>query len=452
MKIIIAGDGKVGSTLARQLSLEGYDLTLVDVNARTLETIAEKYDVMAIQGNCASMGVLLEAGAKEADLLVAATGQDELNLLCCITAHGMNPNLHTIARIRNPQYTEQIYKMRDLFGLSLTINPEKQTAVEVERLLKYPGFLKRDTFAKGRVEIVEFRIDSKSKFCGVSLNDVYQIAKCAILVCAVLRDGKAIIPKGDFVLQEGDRIFVTAPTNNLTTLLKNISVITHKVKRVIICGGGRISYYLAQRLHKGGISVQIIEQKRERCEELAELLPGCSIIHGDASDQFLLENEGIESCDAVVTMTGLDELNMIVSLYAERCGVPQVITKVSRMDDGGILADMTMGSVVCPKELCSNTIVRYVRAMRNQTGAAHSVHRIAEGKVEALEFYANESTKHLGEPLKNLKLKKNVLIACISRRGVQEIPNGNSCLESGDSVIVVTRGDMVVYQLNDIFE
>lgn len=452
MKIIIAGNGKVGSALAKQLSREEYDLTLIDTSDRILENIAEQYDVMVVQGNCAAMKVLEEAEIKEADLLIATTGQDELNLLCCITAHGMNPKLHTIARIRNPEYTDQIYKMRDQFALSLSINPEKRTAEEIERLLKYPGFLRRDTFAKGRVEIVELRIDGESKLCNVSLNDMYRTAKCAILVCAVLRSGEAITPNGDFVLRDGDRIFVTAPADNLTILLKNLGVITHKVKRVILCGGGRISYYLAQRLQKSGITVQIIERDKERCEALASLLPDCCIIHGDASDQFLLENEGISDCDAVVTMTGLDELNMIISLYAQHCKVPQVITKVGHIGGGAILDNLPLGSVVCPKELCSNTIVRYVRAMRNQTGAARSVHRIADGNAEALEFRVDETTLHCRVPLKELKIKKNVLIVSISRGGEQEMPNGNSYLRPGDTVIVVTSGNTVIYQLNDIFE
>lgn len=452
MKIIIAGNGKIGCALARQLSLEGYDLTLIDVNGRKLENIAEQYDVMVVQGNCAAMDVLNQAGVKEADLLIATTAQDEVNLLCCITAHGLNPDLHTIARIRNPEYTDQIYKMRDLFALSLSVNPEKRTAAEIERLLKYPGFLRRETFAKGRIEIVELRINGESKLCNVSLNDMYQTAKCAILVCAVLRNGETITPNGDFVLRDGDRIFVTAPADNLTVLLKNLGVITHKVKRVILCGGGRISYYLAQRLRKSGITVQVIEQDKARCEELARLLPDACIIHGDASDQFLLENEGISSCDAVVTLTGLDELNMIISLYAKICKVPQVITKVGHVGGGAILDNLPLGSVICPKDLCSNTIVRYVRAMRNQTGAARSIHRIADGHAEALEFRVDETTLHCHVPLKDLKIKKNVLIASISQGGRQEIANGNSRFQPGDTVIVITSGDTVIYRLNDIFE
>ncbi len=452
MKIIIAGDGKMGATLTRQLSAEGYDLTLIDANLMALESSEERYDIMVVQGNCASMEVLEQAGIGEADLLIAVTGADEINLLCCMTAHGMNPALHTIARVRNPEYSDQIYKMRDMFALSMTVNPEKQAAVEMERLLKYPGFLKRDTFAQGRVEIVELRISADSRLCNVALNDMNNIVKCKILVCAVLRNGTAIAPDGNFVLREGDRIFVTAAARELTLLLKNLGVITHKVKRVILCGGGRVSYYLAKLLHRSGIDVHIIERNAERCLQLAAILPEADIIQGDASSQFLLEKEGITDCDALVTLTGLDELNMIISLYGTSCGVPQVITKLGRMDNTNILGNLSIGSIISPKELCSNTIVRYVRAMKNQTGAALTVHTIADGQAEAMEFVVEEGTRYLGRPLKELHLKKNVLVACITKGAAQEIPNGDSHFEQGDTVIIVTNGKKGIYQLNDIFE
>ncbi len=452
MKIIIAGDGKVGATLTRQLSAEGYDLTLIDANQMVLENSSEQYDIMAIQGNCASMSVLQQAGVRDADVLIAATSADEINLLCCMTAHGMNPNLHTIARIRNPEYTEQINKMWDVFALSLAVNPEKQTALEIERLLKYPGFLKRDTFAKGRVEIVELRVDADSKLCNVALNDMNTIVKCKILVCIVLRNGEAVAPDGNFVLREGDRIFVTAPAKELDILLKNLGIITHKARRVILCGGGRISYYLAERLEKSGVAVQIIEQNHERCVELAGRLPNTSIVQGDASSEYLLEREGIGSCDALVTMTGVDELNMVISMYGSVRGVPQIITKVSRVGNSSILSDLPLGSTISPKELCSNTIVRYVRAIEDQTGAAQSVHFIADGQAEALEFRVDENTLHCGEPLRDLKTKKNVLVVCITKESGQEIPNGNSFFSKGDTVIVVTIKGKVIYQLNDIFE
>lgn len=452
MKILIAGDGKVGATLTRQLSAEGYDLMLIDSNQKVLDSTMEQYDVMTVFGNCATKNVLLQAGIMETDLLIAATSADEINLLCCTTAHGLNPKLHTIARIRNPEYSDQIYEMRDIFALSMAVNPEQQAAAEIGRLLKYPGFLKRDTFAKGRVEIVELRVEAGSRLCNLPLNSLNSVVRSQVLVCVVLRNGEAIAPDGEFVLREGDRIFVTAPANNLSALLHNLGIITRKVRRVMLCGGGKISYYLAEQLQKTGMSVKLIERDYDRCVQLSELLPSVSIVHGDASSQMLLESEGISGCDALVTLTGLDELNMIVSLYGRSRGVPQVITKVGRAENSNLIDSLALGSVICPKELCCNTIVRYVRAMQNQEGAAIAVHFIADGKAEAIEFAVDQTTLHCGEPLKKIRLHKDILIVCITRGGKTEIPNGNSSFAVGDTVIVVTSSSAVVRQLNDIFE
>lgn len=451
MNIIVAGDGKVGGTLVRLLSAEGHDLTLIDLNQKTLESTVEQYDIMAVRGNCASMGVLLEAGIKDADLLIAVTGQDEVNLLSCMTAHGINPNLHTIARIRNPEYTDQIHRMRDLFALSMTVNPEKQAAREMERLLRFPGFLRRDSFAKGRTEIVELRVEENSRLKDVSLIEMYRIVKCRVLVCAVLRGGKAITPGGQFVLRAGDRIFVTAPTSNLALLLKNLDIGTHRVKKCLIGGGGRTAFYLAQLLEKDGIRVKILEKDYDRCRVLAGALDGCEIIHGDFSDRKVLESAGLSDCDAFLSLSGIDEINMVTSLYAASQGVRQVITHLGRPENGMLAGGLSIGSIICPRELCSNDIVRYVRAMENQTGAAISVHGIADGNAEAVEFLADEGTKNLGVPLKELRLRPNVLIASISHAGTVEIPHGASVLRSGDSVVVVTTERGTIDTLNDIF-
>ena len=452
MNIIVAGDGKVGSMLTRQLSVEGHDITVIDLNSQVLGASVERYDVISVHGNCASMAVLQQAGVKDADLLIAATNQDEVNLLCCTTAHALNPKLHTIARIRDPEYTEQIYRMRDVFGLSMVINPENQAAVEMERLLKYPGFLRRDTFAKGRTEIVELRVDANSKLNNVKLMDLRGIVKCQVLVCAVLRDGNATAPKGDFVLREGDRVFVTALSHNLTTLLKNLGILTRRVRDVTICGGGRISYYLASRLQKSGISTRIIERSYDRCQELCELLPETDILHGDVSEEDLLESEGLDRTDALVSMTGLDELNMIVSLYASSRGVPKVITKLGSIGNRSVIDSLNLGSVICPRELVCNNIVRYVRAMENQTGAAITVHAIADGRAEALEFLVDDSTKYVGIPLKQIKLKPDILLVSIAHGANTEIANGDSVFQKGDIVVVVdTNSREIIRQLNDIF-
>ena len=451
MKIIIAGAGKIGMTLAQQLTKEGHDLTIIDTRRSVLEIAQERFDAMTLSGNCAYRTTLLDAGIRDADLLIAVTGADEVNLLTCMTAHGLNKKLHTIARVRDPEYSEQVMAMRSIFPLSLTVNPERRTAQEIERLLKYPGFLRRDTFAKGRAEIVELRVEEDSPLCGGALWDLNNKLNCQVLVCAVLRAGTAITPKGNFVLEEGDRIFVTAPKNQLTRLLKKLGILTRKVRNVMLCGGGRVSRYLADFLSDDGISVTILENDPERCRELSELLPEASVILGNCTNKATLESQGIREYDALVTLTGQDETNMVISLYADSCGVPQIITKLSHRENTAIADAMNLGSMISPRELCANTIVRYVRAMENQTGAAISVHAIADGQVEAVEFLADESIKNRGIPLRQLKLKPDVLIASITRGSRTQIGSGDSTIEAGDTVVVVTGHRSSLQQLGDIF-
>ena len=451
MNIIIAGSGRVGLTLAQKLSAEGHDLTIIDENFALLEGSMERFDVIAVHGNCASLEVLEQAKVKDADLLIAVTNADEVNLLCCTTAHGINPKLHTIARIRNPEYTEQIFRLRHVFGLSMAINPEKQAAVEIHRLLKYPGFLQRDVFAKGRTEIVELKIDKESPLCGLSLIEMSKTIKCRVLVCAVLRNEEAFVPSGTFIMEPNDRIFVTSSTENLSILLKNAGILTRRVKTCLLCGGGRVSHYLAAMLEESHIETRIVESDADRCNELCALLPDSDISHGDCSDLEILEQEGLDGCDALVTLTGRDELNMITSLYASSRGVPQVITKLAEKGSNAVINTLGLGSVICPKELCCDDIIRYVRAMQNQTGAALSVHAIAAGQVEAMEFMVDNQTKFCGTALKELRLKPNTLIASIAHGSHTEIANGNSSFQQGDLLVVVTSNRGSVRQINDIF-
>ena len=450
MDIIIAGAGKAGMTLARQLAAEKHNITLIDEDRFVLDEATEQLDAIAVCGNCASREVLLEAGIENAELVIAATNADEVNLLCCMTAHGLLPTVHTIARIRNPEYADQVMTMPEVFPLSMTVNPEKQAAVEIQRLLKYPGFLRRDTFAKGRVEIVELRVDERSKLKDVALCDLSGVTRCKVLVCAVLRQGNAVAPSGNFVLRQGDRIFVTAPTDVLAELLKNLGIITRPVRNVMICGGGRVSFYLADLLEKDNIQVRLIDRNRDRCIQLASLLKKTEVVCGDCSNQTLLNNQGIDRMDAVCSLTGVDETNMIISLYSNSREIPQIITKLSRGES--LIADaLPLGSVICPKELCSNNIVRYVRAMENQTGAAVSVHTIADGQVEAVEFTVDSATRNCGVPLKKLKLRANVLIASITHGTDTQIPGGDSFFQVGDTVVVVTGGRGILQNINDIF-
>lgn len=451
MKIIVAGDGKVGQMLTRQLSREGHDLTLIDSNPEALEATMEHYDVMSVVGNCASMAVLRNAGVESADLLITATGADETNLLCCMTAHGMNPAIHTIARIRKPEYMESTYTMRRQFALSLVVNPERQAAREIDRLLRYPGFIKREKFANGLVELVGIRIKENSALCNKPLNQMVQITHCQVLVCVVQREGRTIAPTGDFILKAGDTIYVTASASNLLLLMKSLNLDTTPIRTVTICGGGRIAYYLTQLLIREGVRVKIIEQDMERCEVLADVLPEACIVHGDVSLQDTMEREEITSSDALVAMTGLDELNVILSIYARRFDVPMVITKLGRAENLELINQLPVGTIVSPKELSCDTIVRYVRAKKNRIGAAVTVHSIADGLAEAIEFLADENTAHLNEPLKSIELKENVLIASITHGRSIVFPNGDSSFSEGDRIVVVATGDIVIEQLNDIF-
>ena len=452
MKILIAGTGKVGASVAQQLSAEGYDLTLIDKNESVLENIIEQLDVMSYCGNCATQTALLSAGVQEADLLIASTGADEVNLLCCMMAQSLNPNIRTIARIRDPEYSEQVHILRDKLTLSLVVNPEQQAAKEIERLLKYPGFLKRDSFAKGKVEIVELKVDAKNPMNGKPLMELGKITRAKVLVCAVLREGHVVVPSGDFVLQENDRIFVTAPVDNLTALLGGLGIYSRKNKKILICGGGRISFYLATILNKQGYKLQLIEKDHDRCLLFSDAIPEMDVICGDATSQALLESEGLDTCDALVTMTGLDEQNIIISLYGNENKVPQVITKITHLQNSGIIDNLPLGSIISPYELCCDTIVSYVRAMKNKTGAARSVHFIADRQVQALEFRVEPGTLHVDTPLKDIKTKNDVLIASITHAGHSIVPAGDSKFCLGDSVIVVATGKEPIYQLNDIFE
>lgn len=452
MKILIAGAGKVGKALTKELSAEGHDITLIDSNTRVLEDAMEKYDVIALKGNSGSKSILQEADIENIDLFIAATNADEVNLLSCLTAHALNPNIHTIARIRDPEYVEQAYMMRNLFSLSLVINPEKQAASEIARLLKYPGFLKRETFAKARVELVELKVNHGSKLANVQLQKLPTVTRSQVLVCTVIRDGKTFMPDGNFVLKEGDRIYVTGHPQQLHSMLTHIGIINMPVTHVLVAGGGRITYYLAEELLKSGMSVSIIDNNEKRCEELARILPNATIIHGDVSDHNVLESEEIEGYDAMVSMTGLDELNIVTSMYAHLSNVPQIVTKLGRGESSELINNLPIGSVICPKELCTMHIVRYVRAMQNKQGAALTIHRIADGHAEAIEFVVDEETKYIGIPLKDIQTKKNVLIVSVGHGVNTEIPNGNSSFKKGDTVVVVTRSDMGIHQLNDIFE
>lgn len=451
MKIVIVGCGKVGYALAAQLSAENHDITVVDNNSRVIEKAQETLDVMSMSGNGAALAIQQEARVGEADLLIATTSSDELNLLCCIVAKRLGCR-HTISRVRNTDYMNQLTFMRDDFGLSMTVNPEYATARTIWRFLQFPSFLKIDSFAKGRVELVELKITENSVLNGKSLDKLSTELHLKVLVCVVERDNRIFIPKGDFVLREGDKINVTAPRSELTKMIKTLGISTQKIRNVMVVGGGRIAEYLAEELIRSGVDVKIIERDRERSIELASRYPEALIINDDGSIHDVLMAEGIRETDAVVTLTGIDEQNLVISLYAGHIGVPKTITKLNRSEYGELFSDRELGSTVCPKEVIASEIIRYVRSIDNSDASIITLHRIVDGKAEAIEFIANAQTTGLDIPLKDLKLKKNILIACINHDGKIIIPRGMDRISYGDTVIIVTAADEPVYELNDIFD
>ncbi len=449
MRIVVVGDGKVGSALSEKLSAEGHDIVVIDSNRDVLREALEELDVMVVHGNGASIEVQRTAGGEESDLLIAATSADEINMLCCIVARKLGcPN--TIARVRNPDYTRQLFELKEELGLSMAVNPEFAAANEVFHMLQFPTFLQRDSFAKGRVEIVELELEEDSKLIDMRLSDLYKTAKVRVLVCAVERENKTYIPDGGFMLRQNDTIFVAASSKDLVRLIRNLGLVQLRVRDVMIIGGSRTAYYLAHELLETGVSVKLFELKEQRCMELADALPKATVIHADGTERHVLDAEGIEYTDAVVTLTDRDEENMIVSMYADFKNVPKVVTKINRVEYYEVFKDKGVDSVVSPKEICTEEIIRYVRAM--QTTADSPVITLRRiGRMEALEFCATRHTYCLGMTLIDIKLKPNILIASINRRNRVIIPRGSDRIEEGDTVIVVTTEDTKIRELNDIF-
>lgn len=451
MKIVIVGDGKVGFTLTKRLSEEGHDIVVIDNNRNVLLQSQETLDVAVVDGNGASVEVQLEAGVPTSDLLIAATSGDEVNLLCCVVARKLGCR-HTIARVRNPEYAQQIGFLKDELGLSMVINPERQAALEIYRLLQFPSFLKRDSFAKGSVELVELKIKAGNKLANKRLDQFRTLANVNALVCAVERGGRVTIPSGSFTLQLGDKITIAADAGNLVRLIKNLGVYTPKAQHVMIVGGSRTAKYLAERLIASKVKLTIIEKDPQRCLELSASLPEATIVNGNGTIQELLLEEGIAKMDAVVTLTGMDEENLIVSMFADYLGVPKSVTKINRTEYRNVYESRGIDSIVSPKLLTANAITRYVRAMDDTTGmSAITLYRIVEGKAEALEFSVKNAAAYTDTPLMKLRLKPNILIASIIRQRKVIIPSGTDEIRKGDNVIIVTTADHAVAELRDIF-
>ncbi len=452
MNIIIVGGGKVGISIAERLSYEDHNITLIDTDTDVLTEAQETLDVLTIEGNGAAIDTLRRADAGKGDVLIAMTDADEKNLLCCLSAKKLGCR-HTMARVRDPQYSRHIQFLRDDLGLAMAVNPEHMAANEIYRIIQLPSFLKRDSFDKGRVELVEMKIAEGSPLDGKKLYEASGILGLRVLICAVERDDTVTIPNGSFTLRAGDRITVTAARIDLAVLVKSLGLMRQKIRGVLIIGCGRIAEYLTDELLRSGVSVKVIEKDRARAEEFQLRFPRALVINGNASQRGFLESEGVDNFDAVITLTGVDEENLIISMYCSHMGIKKTVTKIDRNEYLRLFSDRDVGSVVCPKELTANEIIRYIRAISNSgEDSIRALHRLVDGKAEALEFLVTDATPHIDIPLSRLRFKQNVLIACITRSNQVIIPNGNDTLHPGDTVIVVTTADRTVGDLRDIFE
>lgn len=438
MQIIIVGCGKVGMTLAEHLTNEGHNLVMIDTNSDKIEQAAENFDVMGLVGNASSFSILQEADVEKADLLIAVTGSDELNLLCCLFAKKAG-HCQTIARVRNPLYNKEIAFIKEQLGISMIINPELAAATEIARLLRFPTANRIDTFARGRVELIRFRLKPEYNLNGHSIAEMSAKIKSDILVCGVERGEKIIIPNGNFVLQDNDRLTIIATPKNTAHFFRKVGVVTNQVKNTLIVGGGTIGFYLAKLLAEMKIKVHLIESDEQRCEELTEALPNTIVIHGDGSDKNLLIEEGLSNAEAFVTLTNMDEENLFLALYGKKHSDAKIIAKVNKITFDDIIDDMDIDSVIYPKYITADYIIRYVRAMQNSIGSnVETLHRILDNRAEALEFVVREASEVTDVPLYKLPTKDNLLIGCITRNGINMIPRGNDSIQVGDSVIVVT--------------
>ena len=439
MKIIIVGCGKVGTTLAEQLNRENHDITLIDTNEEAIQNISDSADVMGETGNGAIYQVQMEAGIQDADLLIATTNSDELNMLCCLIAKKAG-NCHTIARIRNPEYSSEIRYIREELNLSLAINPELAAAREIARLLRFPSAIKIEPFAKGRIELLKFLIPEHSLLNDMRVMDVVNRLKSNVLICVVERGNDVVIPDGNFVMKKGDKISFIASHQESADFFKKAGVDNNIVKSAMFVGGGKLTHYLCRLLEDTKIKIKIIERDEERCRQLSELLPKAMIIHGDGTDEQLLLEEGIRQTEAFASLTGFDEENIMLSLYASSQSKAKLITKVNKIAFENVINSLNIGSLIQPKMLTAEIILQYVRAMQNSMGSSNieTLYKIAADKAEALEFRVKEGSPILGIPLEKLKLIDNLLVACINRGGTIITPRGKDTVEAGDTVIVVT--------------
>ena len=451
MKIIIVGCGRVGEALAEQLNEEGDDIVVVDQDAARVRDVATKYDLLGVIGNGATHSVQEEAGIESADLLIAVTGSDELNLLCCIMAKKV-AGCQVIARVKSPEYAEDIAYLKSELGLAMVINPEFAAAKEIARVLHFPAAMKIDTFGRGRVELIQFRLPEGSPIVGLSVKDAMMKLKTNVLICTVQRGDEAYIPKGDFVFAERDAISIIAAPKAAIEFFDKINYENEAAKNVIILGATDTAHYLCDELLRTGVKVKIIESNPEVCDEFALKYENVSVICGEPTDEDLLNEEGISGVDATVSLSSIDEENIMLSLYAKHKGVKKTVTRIKRIEYTDVINRLDLDSIIYPRNITADLIARYVRATKNTEGSnMETLYNVIKGKVEAVEFVVGESSLIVGKPLSQLEFKENALIAAILRKGQLVIPRGNVVIEPGDSVIIVT-GELGIQDISDILK
>ena len=449
MKIIIVGCGKVGGTLAKQLCSEGHDVTVLDKDASKLRAMSSGYDVLALEGDASSYSDLKEAGVEDADILIAVTDSDEKNLLCCLIGRKTG-NLKAIARVRNPVYNSEVEFFRKGFGLAMVINPEMAAG-----MFRFPSAINIETFAKGHIELLTFHLPEHSKLAGKPLTYIHSKLHTDVLVVMVKRGDQVTIPSGDFVVQAGDVLSIVTGHGQAHDFFGKIGIETNRVKNVMIVGGGKVTYYVAKKLIENGISVKIIERDRTKCDELSDLLPRAEIIHGDGIDEDLLLEEGIEVVDGFTALTGLDEQNIMIGLFAKSVSKSNVklVTKITKISFDDVIAGLNLGSIVNPKEITADYILQFVRSMQASVGSEmENLYKLPDSNAEAMEFHIGEQCKACDIPLQKLRLKKNILIAKIYRGDHLFTPTGSDYMQVGDTVVLVALREHKITNLDDILE
>ena len=450
MKIVINGCGKIGKTILASLVAEGHDVVAIDNNRSVISNITDIYDVIGVCGNGADNDVLSQAEINNAELFVSVTGSDELNMLSCFMAKRMGAK-HTIARIRNPEYNDDgLAFMRKQLDISLIINPELMAAYELYNILKLPSAAKVERFSARNFEMIELKLKSDSVLDDVKVSDLRSKFKSEFLVCAVQRGEDAYIPDGNFIIKSGDKIAVTAKPAQIIKLLKEMGIQQNPAKKIMILGAGRTAYYLAKRLSQINNSVTVIEKEKSICEEFCEALPNVLVVNGDGSDREILNEEGIQNMDAFVSLTGMDEQNILISSYAASQSVPKVIAKINREELVPLAENLGLDTFISPKKLISDVLVKYARALENsQDNSMETLYKVMDDKVEVLEFLVKENRDFTGVTFKELKLKPNILIAGIIRDKKTIIPSGEDMMKQGDKVIVLAANQRI-NDLSDI--